>query len=208
MDLRTPLLSILLGCTSIAATAQGPLFGVKGGLNYSTLAVNEADGETSRIGYNIGVFARTTPENPFGLQVELLYSTKGSTTTYNTSFGLVEQEVDFNLNYIELPVLASYRVGDIVDLQLGGYAAYLVSAKASSSGDLGNGSEELDRDNFKSMDFGIAGGVAFNVGPNAQVGVRYLHGLSNIADSDAADFVLGDSKNRVAQLYVGFGIGR
>jgi len=207
MNVRTLLLATILGGTSIAASAQGPLFGVKGGLNYSTLAVNEADDETSRVGYNFGVFGRTNPDSPLGLQVELLYSTKGSTTNYSTLFGLIEQEVDFNLNYIELPVLASFRVGEIVDFQLGGYAGYLVGAKASSSGDLGSGSEELDRDNFKSLDFGIAGGVAFNVGTNVQVGVRYLHGLSTIADSDAADFVLGDAKNRVAQLYIGFGIG-
>lgn len=207
MNTRTLLLTTILGGTSIVASAQGPLFGVKGGLNYSTLAVNEADDETSRIGYSFGVFGRTNPDSPLGLQVELLYSTKGSTTKYRTLFGLVEQEVDFNLNYIELPILASFRAAEIVDFQLGAYAGYLVGAKASSSGDLGSGSQELDRDNFKSLDFGIAGGVAFNVGTNVQVGVRYLHGLSTIADSDAADFVLGDAKNRVAQLYIGFGIG-
>jgi opacity protein-like surface antigen len=142
-----------------------------------------------------------------GVQAELLYSTKGSTTNYSALFDLVDQEVDFNLNYIELPILASVRLAEIVDLQLGGYAAYLLSANVSSSGDLGSGSEELDRDNFKSMDFGIAGGVAFNVGSNLQVGVRYLHGLNDIADSDASDLVLGDAKNRVAQLYLGVGLG-
>lgn len=207
MKAKTFVLATILGGTTLVANAQGPTFGVKGGVNYSTLAVDEADDETSRIGYNFGVFGRTNPESALGLQVELLYSTKGSTTNYSTLFGLIEQEVDFNLNYIELPVLASFRVGEIVDFQLGGYAGYLVGAKASSSGDLGSGSEELDRDNFKSMDFGIAGGVAFNVGPSVQVGVRYMHGMSTIADSDAADFVLGDAKNRVAQLYIGFGIG-
>jgi hypothetical protein len=58
------------------------------------------------------------------------------------------------------------------------------------------------------MDFGIAGGVGFNLGPNAQLGVRYLHGLTNVADSDAADFVLGDAKNRCLQAYIAFGIGQ
>lgn len=193
---------------TLQSTAQGPMFGVKGGLNYSTLAVNEADDESSRLGYNFGLFARSAPDQPLGVQVELLYSTKGSSTTYNALFGLITQEVDFNLNYLELPVLFSLRMGDIVDLQLGAYGAYLISAKASSSGDLGSGSEELDRDNFKSLDFGIAGGVAFNLGSSAQVGVRYLHGLSKVADSNVADLVLGDAKNRCVQLYLAFGIGQ
>ncbi len=205
-------LSAVLLCTALLATtnatAQGPVFGIKGGLNYSTLAVDEADSENSRVGFNLGFFGRSGPDQPLGVQVELLYSTKGSSTTYNALFGLIEQEVEFNLNYLELPVLASFRVGEIVDLQLGGYGAYLISANASSSGDLGSGSEELDRDNFKSVDFGIAGGVGFNLGTNAQLGIRYLHGLSKVAESDAADFVLGDAKNRCAQLYLAIGIGR
>jgi hypothetical protein len=205
------LLPGILACSTFMSTqtifAQGPIFGVKGGLNYSTLAVDEADDETSRWGYNLGVFARTAPQSPIGLQIELLYSTKGSTTTYSTLFGLIEQDVDFNLNYLELPVLASFRFGELVELQVGAYAAYLLSASISSSGDLGTSNDQLDREDFSAMDFGIAGGVGFNLGPNTQLGVRYLHGMTNIADSDGADFVLGDSKNRCVQLYVGFGIG-
>lgn len=189
------------------SAAQGPAFGVKGGLNLTTLAVNEADDENARLGFNAGIFARTMPSSPFGVQVELLYSTRGSKSSYSGFFDLVDQEVDFNLNYLELPVLASFRIGEIVDLQLGAYAAYLLSANISTSGDLGSGREDLDRDNFRSVDYGIAGGVGFNLGPTAQVGVRYLHGLNNVADGDAAEFLLDDAKNRCAQIYLAFGIG-
>lgn len=189
------------------SSAQGPAFGVKGGLNLSTLAVDEATDENARLGFNAGVFARTMPSSPFGLQIELLYSTRGSKTHYSALGGLVDQDVDFNLNYLELPLLASFRIGEIVDLQLGGYGAYLLSANVSTSGDLGADQEELDRDEFRSMDFGIAGGVGFNLGPTAQLGVRYLHGLSNVAESKGAELFLGDAKNRTAQVYLAFGIG-
>lgn len=209
--MKTIYLSALVMVASIAAptfaSAQGPTFGVKGGLNLSTLAVDNATDENTRLGFNAGVFARTMPSSPFGLQIELLYSTRGSKTSYSSFFNLVDQDVDFNLNYLELPVLASFRVGEIVDLQLGAYGAYLLSAKVTTTGDFGDGSKELDRDNFRSMDFGIAGGVGFNLGPNAQVGVRYLHGLTNVEDGGAAEVFLGDAKNRTAQVYVAFGIG-
>lgn len=200
-------IAIVLLTGAQAATAQGPAFGVKAGLNYSTLAVNEADDENARIGFNGGVFARTAPEAPLGLQVELLYSTKGTHTTYNALWGLIDQDVDFNLNYLELPVLASLRVAEILDLQLGGYAGYLLSAKMSTSGDLGSGNEELDRDNFTSMDYGLAAGAGLNIGENLQVGLRYTHGLANVADGDASDLVLGDAKNRCLQAYIGIGVG-
>lgn len=198
----------LAAAMTVGATylvAQGPAFGLKGGLNISSLAVDQAREENTRLGFNAGAFVRTMPTEPFGLQVELLYSAKGSNTTYSTFFGLVDQEVDLNLDYLELPVLASFRLAQVVDLQIGAYGAYLLSANVSTSGDLGSGADELDTDNFNSLDLGLAGGVGFNVGP-AQLGVRYLHGLTNVADSDASDAVLGDAKNRCAQFYVAFGI--
>lgn len=186
--------------------AQGPSMGIKGGVNLSTLAVNEADDEKGRIGFNVGVFGRTDPEQPFGLQAELLYSTKGAQAQYSGFFGLVDQEVDFNLNYIELPVLASFRLGSALEVQAGGYAGFLLSANVKTSGDLGSGEEELDKDNFQSLDYGVGGGVALNAGA-AQIGLRYLHGLAEVANSDASDVILGNSTNRCVQLYVAFGLG-
>ncbi len=139
--------------------------------------------------------------------MELLYSTKGNHTSYHAFFGLVDQDVDFNLNYLELPVLVSIRLMDVVDLQIGGYAAYLLSAKVKTSGDLGSGSDTVDKDNFKSIDAGIAGGVGFNVGENLQVGIRYLHGLTDVVDNSTLHDVVGDAQNRCVQLYIGIGVG-
>ena len=76
-------LIFLMAVTAEPLFAQGPSMGIKGGLNLSTLAVNEADDEKGRIGFNVGVFGRTNPEQPFGLQAELLYSTKGAQAQYS-----------------------------------------------------------------------------------------------------------------------------
>ena len=200
--------ALALGLFAAApALAQGPVFGVKGGLNYAMIAVDEADENKARIGFHGGLFGRTDPESAFGLQVEVLYSAKGAHATYNALGGLIDQEVDFNVNYLEVPVLASLRVADVLDIQLGPYAAFLLSAKTSTSGDLGNGSDDLDKDNFQSTDFGLAVGAALNAGTNLQVGARYTHGFAKLADSDAADMVLGDATNRCIQIYLGIGVG-
>lgn len=200
---------MLSAATLFAAPAfsQGPVFGVKGGLNYTNLAGLDADDNNARVGFNAGVFGRTDPSSVFGVQAELLYSTKGNHTTYHAFFGLVDQDVDFNLNYLELPVMASLRLAEIVDIQLGGYAAYLTSAKVKTSGDLGSDSDVLDKDNFKSIDAGIAGGVAFNLGKNAQLGIRYLHGLTDVVDNEDLHDLIGDAQNRCVQVYVGIGVG-
>ncbi len=198
--------ALVFSCAILPSLAQGPAFGIKAGVNFSTLSVDEADKNQPDVGLHGGLFARTSPSSDIGLQVELLYVNKGSHATYSTLFGLIDQELDLNMNYLELPVLASFRIGDIVDLQIGGYGAFLVNANIRSSGDLGTQSDDLDRDNFQSADFGIAGGVGFNLGSNLQLGLRYDHGLINVANSDAADLFLGNSKNRCVQFYVAVGV--
>lgn len=209
--MRTAYFNLMLTCGAAlimsTAMAQGPVFGVKGGLNYTNLAGVDADDQNARLGFNAGIFGRTDPSTPVGLQAELLYSTKGNHTTYHAFFGLVDQDVDFNLNYLELPIMASVRLADVVDLQLGGYLAYLLSAQVKTSGDLGSDSGTLDRDNFKSIDGGIVGGVGFNAGENLQIGIRYLHGLTDIVDNSTLHDMVGDAQNRTLQLYLALGIG-
>lgn len=179
--------------------------GVKGGLNISNLYSGEVSDNNARLGFNAGFIGRALADQPIGLQAELLYSTKGNKTHYSGLFGLVDQDVDFTLNYLELPVMAAFRFADnAFELQAGGYAAYLLSASVTTSGDLGDGSDELDRDNFNSIDAGLVGGIAFNAGP-IQVGARYLYGLSTLANSDGAELLLGDAKNSCAQVYIAFG---
>ncbi len=194
-------LSLLAGVT---AFAQGPAFGIKGGLTYSNLYANDVDDDNGRIGFNLGLMGRTDPTQPIGLQLELLYNTKGETYTYNSL--LLDQETKLNTSYLDMPVLLSLRAGEALEVQLGGYAGLLLGSNVSTSGDLGDDTEELDNDNFKSVDYGLAGGLAFNAG-RAQVGARYYYGLAEIADSDASEAVLGDAKHSFAQVYLGFGIG-
>src|SRR5690606_16656298 len=134
----------------------------------------------------------------FAIQPELLYTTKGSENEWG---GLIDQTVKFNLNYLELPVLAVFKLGDTTEIHVGPYFSYLLGANIYTEGDLVGASEELDRDNSKSFDFGLTGGVGLNFGA-VQIGARYNYGLSEIADSDAAELVLGDAKNSCAQVYV------
>lgn len=180
--------------------------GAKAGLNISDLYSTEANDDNTLLGFNAGLVGRSLLDAPIGLQVELLYSTKGNKTHYQGFFGLVDQDVTFKLAYVEVPVMACFRFADnALELQAGGYAGYLLSADVSTDGDLGSGNDAIDTDKLNKFDAGLVGGVAFNAGP-AQLGVRYEYGLTRIADSDEADFLLGDAKNSCAQVYVAFGV--
>ncbi len=83
----------------------------------------------------------------------------------------------------------------------------MLNANISYSGDIVSGDDQIDRDHLKSFDYGLVGGFGLNFGA-IQVGARYNYGLATIADSDAAELVLGDSKDSVAQLYLSLNLNK
>lgn len=189
---------LFLSGAVVSSTAQDRRMGIKGGLNLSNLYVDDVDDENARVGFHVGVYGQIISTETFAIQPELLYTTKGSESEWN---GLIDQTVKFNLNYLELPVLAVFKLGESAEIHIGPYFSYLLGANIDTEGDLGGTNEELDRDNFKPFDFGLSGGFGLNFGA-VQIGARYNYGLSEIADSDAADLLLGDAKNSCAQVYV------
>ena len=119
--------------------------------------------------------------------------------------GLIDQKTKFNMNYLDLPVLAVFKLGKAVELHAGVYGAYLLNANIDSDGDLGDTFDEVDKDNFESFDYGVAGGLGFNLGA-VQIGGRYNLGLNEIAKSSSAKNVFGNAKNQFAQLYIAFNL--
>ena len=197
------LLSVVTIVTLLATSLANDVFaqaraGIKGGLNVSNLYIDDLDDENARYGFNIGVFGQVLSSETFAIQPELLFSTKGSKAFYE---GIIDQTVKYNLNYLDLPVLAVFKLGESAEIHIGPYASYLLAANVSYSGDIANGDYKIDKDHLKSFDYGLVGGFGLNFG-TVQVGARYNYGLVKIADSNAAELFLGDSKNSVAQLYV------
>lgn len=196
---------LLVGLFTVQVVkAQSPRMGIKGGLNVSNLYVDDVDDENARIGFNVGVYGQLLSSDYFAIQPELLYSTKGASFE---SDGIIDQSAKFNLNYLDLPVLAVIKLGRSAEIHLGAYGSYLLGANISYDGDLGTGSEELDRDNFRSYDYGLVGGFGLNFNA-VQIGTRYNLGLVKIADGDVAEAIIGDAKNSNAQVYIAFNLNQ
>lgn len=176
--------------------------GIKGGFNASTLYYDNANANDrrERYGFHAGVFAQIPAGDYFAIQPELLYTTKGASANYNV-IGLTGRNT-FRMNYAELPVLATFKLGNTAEIQAGPYAAYLLNSDISSNGDLGNGTAQLNRDAFNKMDYGIAGGLNLYFG-KAFLGIRYGQGLQRIANSDISRTILGNAKNGVGMISVG-----
>lgn len=198
-------LIILLSFIANLAVAQSNArVGIKGGLNVSNLYIDDVDDENPRFGFHAGVYGQILSSDVFAIQPEILFSTKGTRTEYN-ELG-ASGDAKFNLNYLDIPVLAVFKLGEAAEIHVGPYFSYLLSANVDVDGDI-DGYEDIDRDNFNAWDYGLAAGVGFNLG-NAQIGARYNYGLQKLAKSDAADFILGDSKNSCAQVYISFNLNR
>jgi len=179
--------------------------GIKGGLNVSNIITDEVNDKDARYGFHGGVYGQLFVNEGFAIQPELNYSTKGNKVI--TAFGIIDQETKLNLSYLDVPVLAVFKLGNAAEIHAGAYWAYLVGANIDTDGDLGDDFRQLDRDNFDNWDYGLVGGVGFNFG-DVQVGARYNYGLNEIARSEGAKRILGNAKNSVGQIYVAFNLAR
>lgn len=178
-------------------------FGIKGGLNLTTLYSSDVSTSHMKAGFNAGVFAKLPVTRGFSIQPELLYSLKGAKSTYS-NFVQGNGEYRFNLGYIEMPVLAVVNIAPNFNLQAGGYAAYLTNANIKNVNDNGTveGAADLNVGNFNRWDYGLAGGLGFDI-EHVTLGARYNYGLSKIGKSDNT-FAQG-MKNAGFSFYIGFG---
>lgn len=153
------------------ANAQKTRFGIKGGLNISTVVGGDVDDTKSLIGFHVGGLAEIHVVEKFFIQPELLYSAQGTKVD-----GPLGTDADLKLNYLNIPVLAKYYfVENKFSVEAGPQLGILLSAKAD-----GNDIKDLTR----STDFGFNLGAGYNFTDNFSVGIRYTIGLSPLSDED------------------------
>ncbi|MBO9586147.1 MAG: PorT family protein [Flavobacterium sp.] len=172
------------------AQATGSRFGIKGGVNFPTSSSDFHENETL-IGYQVGIFSEIKPEEKYGIQPELLYSTHGVKNKF-VQDGIAYNN-DIKLSYLNLPILAKYFVIDGLTVQAGPQIGFLMHAEE-------NGVNITDH--VKTIDFGLDFGIGYNFLEVCSVDLRYSLGLSN-----AVDFHVGDNnykiKNNVFSLAFG-----
>jgi hypothetical protein len=196
---------LTLGTSAVCQNNGAIQPGIKGGINYSTLNLDDVKDEKSRTGYHFGVFITLNILDRFAIQPELLYTIKGTEAEYDNL--LMNGSASINLDYVELPVLAVLRLNKFINVHAGPYFSVLVNAKASneSGTDLFDFEEEVDRENFQPTDWGLSGGVGIDLG-NIHVGGRYSRGLDKIEKDklfNGTSYHFSDATNSVFQIYAG-----
>lgn len=164
------ILSVAAVLTFGFVNAQDVKFGVKVGGNLTNIRVDAGDVGTvvfkSNVGGQAGAFAEIKVVEKFAVQPEALFSYESSEIS----------GVDFNLSYVNVPVMAKYYVSDKISLQAGPQIGFLVAAKAKMDGE----SEDV-KDQLKTTNFGLNFGLGYSFTEKVAVDFRYNVGLTEIA---------------------------
>ncbi|RLD29144.1 MAG: PorT family protein [Bacteroidetes bacterium] len=189
------LITVLAGLT-LASCATTPKFGVRAGANFASINGDDADSFEGKTGFHIGAVAEMEVSEKFAVQPEVSFSSQGADYSESMYTG------SYNLNYVNVPVMAKFKVAEGFSLEAGPQVGFLLSAKDKFDGEGGSGDEDV-KDVTKGIDFGVNLGVGYELESGLNFGIRYNLGLSEL--NDFGDLSGNESwKNGVIQLSVGF----
>jgi hypothetical protein len=194
-------LSLLAGSAS-AAHAQTPSFGIKAGASLTTYTGGATNYLKNLVGFNGGVVGNFALNDAFSIQPELLYSMKGS-----KSEGVINGDTYKNtsrLHYLDVPVLARVNAGGLF-FEAGPQVGFLLAAKQKSEVISTTGSTSFDtniRNNVRSVSFGYAAGLGYQLSSGPGIGLRYNGDFTTVSKNGP-----NNMRNSAFQLYLSYMFG-
>jgi len=173
---------IALSCM-LGAKAQTS-FGIKGGLNVSTIRIPNMDLEP-RPGVHAGVFASSPISGSFALQPEILYSQQG----------VYANQYTYTLHYLNIPLIFKGTIAGGFHAQVGPQFGILLDASRKE----GNTSIDIT-ENRNRYDAAVALGLGYDLAA-WQLSARYNLGLSDTREESGNDI---NQVNNVFQLSLGY----
>jgi hypothetical protein len=171
----------LLSLTILAkAQSTDTHFGLKAGLNISSLDVKDGVDFDSKAGFHIGGLAHVHLSPHFGVQPEIVYSEQGGK----------DGDDKWKINYLNVPVLFQYMTGGGLRLQTGPQLGFAVSSKIKS-GDF----EQNINDDVKTVDVSWSLGASYLFPEAIGIDARYNIGLTNVNEAETPEV-----RNRVFQV--------
>jgi len=172
-------IALMVGLAVLAKAQTDTHFGIKAGLNISSLDVKEGVDFASKAGLYLGGLAHVHLSPHFAVQPELVYSQQGGK----------DGSDKWNINYINVPVLLQYMAGNGFRLQTGPQLGIKASAKIKT------GDVEVENNDVSTLDLSWALGASYIGASGLGVDARYNIGLSNVDDASSPIV-----RNRVFQV--------
>ena len=214
-------LGLVAGTFAFAQTS--PSFGLKAGVNISSISDDGYEDSKSKAGFYGGVFMNAPLSEQFSIQPEVLYSQLGSKVTRRYTGTVLGNTIDYredsklNLDYITVPIMFQFKATPQFYLEAGPEFGFLVSAKAkdinttvvngSTTNQNTNSSEDI-KDNYSGFNMGAGLGLGFNFTENFGINARYVAGFTDInKKNDGSDGTTStnndNNKNRNNTFQVG-----
>ncbi|MBU8893912.1 MAG: PorT family protein [Bacteroidales bacterium] len=179
-------------------------FGIKQGINYSSVIFNPGINESMTLGYSGGIVYKYHNERLFGLQLELIFNQKGWTEDLDT----INNSYSRKMNYLEIPLMTQIIFGKKQTkyyVNLGTSFGYLLSEKEKLT--INNDTyvrEYYDQKIEKKFDYSGLGeiGAYFNTSiGELQIGLRYQMSLTDLFKTSEESY-FPNQKNQLYNLSV------
>lgn len=180
-------LSILL--VGFHAMGQGADFGIKAGVNFSSIA--DATGFDNRTGFVAGIFAGAKLNDKVGLQADLLYSQQGAEFDGG----------EFNLDYVNVPIVLKIFLSESFHIHGGPQFGFVANDDFRSDVAAVN-------DGFRTNNFDLSGvlGVGVDLPMGLRLDGRYNFGLTKTNEElrILGETAVEEGRNSVVTLSVGY----
>jgi hypothetical protein len=174
-----------------------PKVGIAGGVNFSnTVDAYNSDFTTSTIaGVHVGLTFEIPIAYPLSFAPEIMFSQKGYRA--ETTYGQFKQRT----NYIDIPLLAKFRVVPGFNFVIGPQFSFLTSTRNTYDDGFNRVYEtEYDNRGDKSYISGVIG-IGINLNRNVELRGRYAIDLDKNRSTSG---LIPDYRNQVFQLGLGF----
>jgi len=201
--MKKTICAIALICLgTLPALAQGPAFrlGIEGGTNLDKIS-GQSFNQNFNFNYYLGAFMNLGLTRGFGIQPEVQFSQSTATTTSHFKTAYTQffnngspagKQRRASLNYLNIPVLASFAIAKRLYIQVGPQFGILMKEDKTL---VDNGAQA-----FKNGNFSMVGGLWIRLPFHLNLSGRYVIGLSNLNG-------LGDQEKWTSQsIQLGLGL--
>src|SRR5690606_28120677 len=146
--------------TTFISAQEFVYFGVKGGVNFSSFTGDGYDDfvdPEERTSFHLGLLAEIPLSDRFSIQPEVLYSGQG----YDIASRDGADDVELQLDYINVPVLAKFYLFNRFSIEAGPQIGFLVNKEIDTNPSGDGGDISLNDDSYKDVDFAVGLGASY-----------------------------------------------
>lgn len=183
-------------------------FGVKGGMNISSLTDGNEDAyfnyeRKAKIGFNAGVFANIPVSDKFSIQPEVMYNGLGSKIESTIFFDIPSARMNgketLSLSYLSIPLMFQYNIIPDLYVEAGPEFGFLLGGRSKNeltqtsnldgTSSTQSYSGKIAMYMFNKFNFGIGLGAGYYFTQNLAVTARFTAGITDVYKLNNGDAV-------------------